>query len=84
MKSVGIRELRDKASQYLSSGEVLAVKRHGKLVGFYLPVEHSEEIEINQALQKLGQTVETAISNSNLDEDALSQAFNLSHKDKEL
>ncbi|MDJ0690038.1 MAG: hypothetical protein QNJ41_16190 [Xenococcaceae cyanobacterium MO_188.B32] len=36
MKSVGIREFRDKASQYLASREVVAVKRHGKLVGFYL------------------------------------------------
>lgn len=34
--SVGIREFRDKASYYLTSDEVLAVKRHDKLVGFYI------------------------------------------------
>ncbi|MEM8718848.1 MAG: hypothetical protein AAGE84_06005 [Cyanobacteria bacterium P01_G01_bin.39] len=36
IKSVCIKEFRDKVSQYLSSKEVLAVKRHGKLMGFYI------------------------------------------------
>ena len=78
MKSVGIREFRDKASQYLSSSEVVAVKRHGKLVGFYIPVSQSEEIEIEQALQRLNQTVETAIAESGMDEVALARALDLS------
>ena len=78
MKSVGIREFRDKASQYLSSSEVVAVKRHGKLVGFYIPVTQSEEIEIEQALQRLNQTVEKAIAESGMDEAALARALDLS------
>ena len=72
MKSVGIREFRDKASQYLASSEVVAVKRHGKLVGFYVPIEQSNEAEIAQALQKLSETLETAKRESGLNEDALS------------
>lgn len=80
MKSVGIREFRDKASQYLASTEVVAVKRHGKLVGFYVPVEQSDEAEIAQALQRLSETVETAKKESGLDEDALSRALDLSQK----
>ena len=81
MKSVGIREFRDKASQYLASREVVAVKRHGKLVGFYVPVEQSDEAEIAQALQRLSETVETAKRESGLDEDALSRALDLSQKE---
>ena len=81
MKSVGIREFRDKASQYLASTEVVAVKRHGKLVGFYVPVEQSDEAEIAQALQRLSETVETAKKESGLDEDALSHALDLSQKE---
>ena len=80
MKSVGTREFRDKASQYLASTEVLAVKRHGKLVGFYVPVAQSDEVEIEQALQRLSKTVDMAKEESGLDEDALSQALNLSQK----
>lgn len=82
MKSVGIREFRDKASQYLSSREVVAVKRHGKLVGFYIPVTQSEEIEIEQALQRLNQTVESAMAESGLDEASLARALDLSQKEQ--
>ena len=81
MKSVGIREFRDKASQYLASSEVVAVKRHGKLVGFYVPVEQSDEVEIEQALQRLSETVEKAKHESGLDEDTLSHALDLSQKE---
>ena len=82
MKSVGIREFRDKASQYLSSSEVVAVKRHGKLVGFYIPVTQSEEIEIEQALQRLNQTVEKASAESGMDEAALARALDLSQEEQ--
>lgn len=81
MKTVGIREFRDKASQYLASSEVLAVKRHGKLVGFYIPVEQSNEIEIEQALKRLSTTVEIALEESGLDEVALSRALDLSQNE---
>ena len=82
MKSVGIREFRDKASQYLASREAVAVKRHGKLVGFYIPVEQSEEIEIEQALQRLNQTVERAIAESGMDEATLASALDLSQEEQ--
>ena len=78
MKSVGIREFRDKASQYLASKEAVAVKRHGKLVGFYIPVPQSEEEEIEQALSRLNQTVAQAIAESGMDEAALADALDLS------
>ncbi|MGL5079511.1 MAG: hypothetical protein ACRDBG_27245 [Waterburya sp.] len=81
MKSVGIREFRDKASHYLASREAVAVKRHGKIVGFYIPVEQSEEIEIEQALQRLNQTVKTAIAESGMDEAALARALDLSESE---
>ncbi len=78
MKSVGIREFRDKASQYLASSEPVAVKRHGKLVGFYVPVSQSESVEIEQALQRLNQTVSKAIAESGMDEATLARALDLS------
>jgi antitoxin (DNA-binding transcriptional repressor) of toxin-antitoxin stability system len=81
MKTVGIREFRDKASQYLASREVLAVKRHGKLVGFYIPIEQSNEIEIEQALKRLSETVETALEESGMDEATLSRALDLSQNE---
>ena len=81
MKSVGVREFGDKASRYLASTEALAVKRHGKLLGFYIPVEQADEVEIEQALQRLSETVAWAAKESGLDEEALSRALDLSQKE---
>jgi len=78
MKSVGIREFRDKASQYLASKEAIAIKRHGKITGFYIPVSESDEREIQAALMLLSQTVEAALAQSGWDEEKLSQALDLS------
>lgn len=78
MKSVGIREFRDKASQYLASKEAIAIKRHGKIAGFYIPVSESDEAEIQSALMRLSQTIETALAQSEWDEEKLSQALDLS------
>ena len=70
-------EFRDKPSHYLASNEVLAVKRHGKLVGLYIPVK-SEDEEVQRAIDRLGQTVETVIASSGWDEETLSRALDLS------
>lgn len=77
MRSIGIREFRDRASHYLASGEVLAVKRHGKLVGFYIPVKETDD-EVQRAIERLEKTVESVIVASGLDEDTLSHALDLS------
>ena len=81
MRSVGIREFRDKASQYLASSEVLAVKRHGKLVGFYIPVKESDEEEVQTVIERLEQAVERVTAKSGLDEETLSHALDLSLRD---
>lgn len=81
MKSVGIREFRDKASQYLASREIVAVKRHGKVVGFYIPVKESDTEGVRRAMQQLARTVEAALAESGLSEEELSQALDLSHRD---
>ncbi len=78
MKSVGVREFRDKASHYLASHEAIMVKRHGKIVGFYIPVKESDEGEVQAALTRLSRTVESALVESGWDEEKLSQALDLS------
>ncbi|MBR8835355.1 MAG: hypothetical protein DSM106950_15340 [Stigonema ocellatum SAG 48.90 = DSM 106950] len=81
MKSIGIREFRDKATHYLASSEIVAVKRHGKLVGFYIPVKESDEEEVQQAIKRLSETVEAALAESGLSEEELSRALDLSVKE---
>jgi hypothetical protein len=78
MKAVGIREFRDKASHDLGASEALVIKRHDKVVGFYIPLNASEEVELKQALARLEQAIDAALIESDLDEQSLSQALDLS------
>jgi hypothetical protein len=54
------------------------VKRHGKIVGFYLPVRESDDAEVQAALMRLSRTVETALAQSDRDEEKLAQALDFS------
>ncbi|WP_199197377.1 hypothetical protein [Chroococcidiopsis sp. CCALA 051] len=54
------------------------MKRHGKIVGFYLPVRESDEAEVQAALMRLSRTVESALIQSDRDEEKLSQDLDLS------
>jgi antitoxin (DNA-binding transcriptional repressor) of toxin-antitoxin stability system len=45
MKDVGVREFRDHASRYLSGDEPLAVRRHGRVLGFFVPVRQKRDTE---------------------------------------
>ncbi len=78
MKSVSIHEFRNKASYYLANRETISVKRQGKIVGFYVPVQESNEEEVQAALMRLSQTVANALTQSGWDEEKLSQALDLS------
>jgi hypothetical protein len=54
------------------------VKRHGKIVGFYLPVRESDDAEVQAALMRLSRTVESALIQSDRDEEKLAQALDFS------
>jgi antitoxin (DNA-binding transcriptional repressor) of toxin-antitoxin stability system len=43
MEAVGIKEFKNKATQYLRAEKPVAIERHGKLVGFYIPVAERDE-----------------------------------------
>lgn len=75
MKNVGVREFRDHASSYLSGEEPLAVRRHGRVLGFYLPVKRKTDgEELQAALRELGESLaelrrETGLSEEDLVKD---------------
>ena len=77
MKHVGVREFRDRASRYLASDEVLAVERHGRPIGFYIPVAPGTAEDVRAALERLNRAVEHALATGTLDEEALSAALDL-------
>jgi antitoxin (DNA-binding transcriptional repressor) of toxin-antitoxin stability system len=58
VRDVGVREFRDHVSEYLSGGEPLAVRKHGRLLGFYLPARRkSDAEELQAAVRDLGESL---------------------------
>lgn len=72
MRDVGVREFRDHASEYLSGGEPLAVRKHGRLLGFYLPAKRkSDAEELQTVLRDLGESLAELRRESGLSEEEL-------------
>jgi hypothetical protein len=78
VKRVGVREFRDRATQYLAGDEVLAIERHGQPIGFYIPTGASRREALGQALERLEQTVEQVVGRTGLSEEELSRLYDTS------
>lgn len=76
LKNVGVREFRDRVTRCLSGSDPIAVSKHGRVVGFYLPRQHDED-EVTAAVAKLGQIVRKVSSESGLTEDEVAELFDL-------
>ncbi len=79
MKSIKRQDFEDKPADYLTSHEIIAIQQNKKLIGLYIPIQDANQASIQQAFQQLSKTVDAALAESNLSEDALSQALNLSN-----
>ena len=71
MRHVGIREFKNQATTMLSAGETLVIERHGKPIGFFVPVAAKDRREGRAALGRLGRVVDELLDESGLDEDEL-------------
>ena len=76
LKNVGVREFRDHATQYLSGSDPVAVSKHGRVIGFYVPLQRDED-EVERAVAKLGETVGQVLADSGLTEDELAELLDL-------
>lgn len=71
MRHVGIREFRNQATTMLSAGETLVIERHGKPVGFFVPIEAKDRAAGREALGRLGQAVHAVLERTGMSEDEL-------------
>jgi hypothetical protein len=76
MKNVGVREFRDHATKYLAGPETVAVNRHGRVIGFYIPLKRDED-EVRRAVAQLGQAVERVLDETGMTEDELASLFDM-------
>jgi antitoxin (DNA-binding transcriptional repressor) of toxin-antitoxin stability system len=67
---VGIREFREQLGSYLESAQPVAITKHGRTVGFYIPVHRAPELEEREAGRRLDAWMaEKKVSESELVED---------------
>jgi antitoxin (DNA-binding transcriptional repressor) of toxin-antitoxin stability system len=71
MRHVGIREFKNQATSMMSSGETLVIERHGKPIGFFVPVAATDRRAGREALGRLGRVVEDLIAETGVDEEDL-------------
>ncbi len=78
MIRAGIREFRDHATHYLGGNDVIAIERHGTVVGYYIPVRKRDEEKLQRDLAQLREAIEQAKAETGLSEDQLADLFDLS------
>lgn len=76
VKNVGVREFRDHATAYLSGSEPVAVSKHGRVIGFYIPLER-DDTEVQRAVARLGSVVDGIVADTGLSEEDLATMLDL-------
>ena len=71
MRSVGVREFRDRATSMMATGETLVIERRGEPIGFFVPVTATDRRAGRDALGRLGEIVDDVMARTGLDEDQL-------------
>lgn len=71
MRSVGVREFRDKATSMMGAGETLVIERHGVPIGFYVPIAAKDRKAGRKALGRLGAAIDDVLGATGMDEEEL-------------
>jgi antitoxin (DNA-binding transcriptional repressor) of toxin-antitoxin stability system len=82
MQRVGVREFKNKATSLLASDETLVIERHGKVIGFYVPLAAKDRAAGRAALDRLGETVEAILARTGMTEDELVAALTANDDDR--
>ena len=72
---VGIREFREKLSTYLESDSPVAITRHGRTIGFYVPARPRAREEDLEALRAAGARIDALIEAAGSSEEELLADF---------
>jgi antitoxin (DNA-binding transcriptional repressor) of toxin-antitoxin stability system len=80
---VGAREFREELARYLDAGQTVAITRHGRTIGFYIPTTASHnEAEIS-ALSKGIENLQTLLVEKGVDEEEIVREFKRRRRTKE-
>ncbi len=74
-RRVGMRELREKLSDYLESSVPIEVTRHGQTIGFYIPVPKRATQSERDAMLDAGRRMQEELIRLGITEDELVADF---------
>jgi antitoxin (DNA-binding transcriptional repressor) of toxin-antitoxin stability system len=77
MKRVGIRKFKEKATALIAEGESLVINKHGKPVGFYLPIKEKDKNDpkLDAAIARMDALMEEILAQTGMTEDELIDFF---------
>ena len=75
MKRVGVREFKDKATTLISEGQGLVIEKHGKPVGFYIPLVAKDKARAKEAAAMLEHTVAGILARTGMTREELEAAW---------
>jgi hypothetical protein len=71
---IGVREFREDLSRYLESPAPLAITRHGRTLGFYIPASASKDAEL-EAIAKAINKLQTLLAEKGIEEEDIVREF---------
>jgi hypothetical protein len=75
LKTIGIKEFREKLAQYLNEDTPLAITRHGFTIGYYLPARRPISETDQQALEDATQRLHGLLEDQGIDPEDLIQDY---------
>lgn len=79
---VGMREFRHRFGEYAEADKPVAVTKHGRTVGFYIPVRRRPEAEDLAAFREARQALESWMHEHGVGEAELLEEFSRLRKEK--
>jgi antitoxin (DNA-binding transcriptional repressor) of toxin-antitoxin stability system len=73
---IALREFRQHFGEYDGADQPVAVTKHGRTVGFYIPVHRKPAAEDLAALEEAGRAVDAMLAKKGLTEEELVADFN--------
>jgi len=79
---VGMREFRHQFGEYVEAGKPLAITKHGRTVGFYIPVRSKPEEADLASLREAGRVLDALMAERGISEDAVVAEFKRLRQEK--
>lgn len=72
---VGVREFREELARYLESESPLAITRHGRTVGYYIPTRARRDEEELDTFRRAAERLEALLSEHGVSEEEIVREF---------